>query len=138
MCGGTTDSGFTPTRYVMPKNMEHAYNILRGEKQYVDWTKTNEVVLKARLLFENGYPYYPALSGASVLLDEMRILRNSIAHRSRAAGEAFERLARNKIGYRPRGLIPGLFLNLLEPTSGSKMLNHYSTVLRSLSFQIVP
>lgn len=137
MCGGMTASGFRPQLYVHPPSLEHAHDILRGQRPFVEWSNGGDVLQRARLFFKNGYPYDPAIAGALEELDDMRILRNGIAHRSTTAIKAFEDLARKLLGHRPRGLVPGLLLASVHSRSGHTYLRHYSEVVKAVVAQIV-
>lgn len=138
MCGGMTASGYRPQLYVHPASLEHAYDILRGQRAFIEWSNGSEVLQRARLFFKNGYPYHPAIAGALQELEEMRILRNGIAHRSATAIRHFEDLARRLLGYRPRGLSPGVLLASVHWPSGRTYLHHYSEVVKAVAAQIVP
>lgn len=138
MCGGMTASGYRPQLYVNPVSLDHAYDILRGQRAFVEWSNGGDVLQRARLFFRNGRPYHPAIAGALQELDEMRILRNGIAHRSAAAIRHFEDLARKLLGYRPRGVTPGLLLASTHSPSGRTHLHHYSEVIKAVAYQIAP
>lgn len=66
MCGGVTSSGYCPDRYVKPKKLDHAMNILLQNREYLDWTRWNEVKIWAQNFFKNGEPYKPAILGSEV------------------------------------------------------------------------
>ena len=137
MCGGETSSGFCPERYVRPKKLEHAMDILLQNREYVDWTRWSEVKTWARNFFRNGEPYEPVILGAEVILNEMKTIRNRIAHHSDSASEKFLNLVRTKIGNVPRGITPGKLLNTNLPGTGYSILQDYVNLLLSLGKIIV-
>jgi hypothetical protein len=138
MCGGKAASGYRPNLYVSPSCLDHAYDILRGQKAFIEWSNAGEVLRRARLFFRDGEPYDPAIAGALQEFEEMRILRNGIAHHSATANGQFENLARALLGYRPRGLVPGLLLASVHSASGQTFLRRYSDIVKTVAAQIVP
>jgi hypothetical protein len=138
MCGGKTASGYRPNLYVSPSCLDHAYDILRGQRAFIEWSNAGEVLRRARLFFKDGKPYDPAIAGALQELEEMRIFRNGIAHRSATANEQFENLARRLLGYHPRGLVPGFLLASVHSASGQTFLHRYSDIIKTIAAQIVP
>ena len=138
MCGGVTSSGYYPDRYVKPKKIDHAMNILLQNKEYLDWTRWNEVKTWAKNFFKNGEPYEPAILGSEVKLNEMKTIRNRIAHHSEASTRKFHTLVRNKLGNVPRGITPGKLLIINLPGTGDTILQDYVRLLLSLGQIIVP
>jgi len=107
-------------------------------RPYVDWTKLDEVITKAELYFDKGEPFANTLRNASAKLEDMKILRNRIAHRSKHSEAKFQDLVRQKMGYNPRGIVPGKFL-LEKIPSGSirTVLQEYGDLLLALGNLIV-
>jgi len=118
MCGGKTASGYRPKSFIKPINMKHARDVLRGARPFVDWLNGQEVIDRAKLYFNDGEPYCKALQGALVKLDEMKTIRNAIAHRSEKSRLELENCCRRIHGYRLRRLSPGLLLMTVAKKSG--------------------
>lgn len=95
MCGGANSSGYSPVRYVQPRTIKHAFNMIRQERRYIDWTASDVVINRALLYFRDGEPYASAI-GSLPELEEMRKVRNRIAHRSEYSERAFVVLSTTK------------------------------------------
>lgn len=107
-------------------------------RPYVDWTKLDEVITKAELYFEKGEPFANTLRNASAQLEDMKILRNRIAHRSKYSEAKFQALVRQKMGYNPRGIVPGKFLLEKIPSGNTRtVLQEYGDMLLALGNFIV-
>jgi hypothetical protein len=111
LCGCKTSSGYLPSsRGIQAEGYDHALDIIRQEKPYVDWSRWSEIINIARICFEYGEPFATALGGSLAQLEEMRKIRNRIAHSSQTSERAFQDLIRQKLGYNPKGMTPGRFL----------------------------
>jgi len=139
MCGGITCNGYSPKRFVQPKTLEHAGDIIMQGRPYVDWTKLDEVITKAELYFDKGEPFADTLRNASAQLEDMKMLRNRITHRSKHSEEKFRGLVLQKMGYNPRGMVPGRFLLEKIPRSSARtVLQQYGDLILALGNLIVP
>lgn len=78
-------------RYGIPQNNEHAYNMIKGTKNYPDWTNINDVKCLAKIYFENSGPY-SIIQNTPVEFEDIKIIRNRISHVSEKSKKAFERL----------------------------------------------
>lgn len=78
-------------RYGTPKDNEHAYNMIKGTKNYPDWTNLNDVKYLAKIYFENGGPF-SILENMPVEFDDIKNIRNRISHNSEKSTKAFERV----------------------------------------------
>lgn len=138
MCGAKTSSGYSPRRFVQPPSLEHAINFIKRTRPYADWTVWSEVIARAELCFYKGSPFTDA-SGGEAQLDEMRIIRNRIAHSSRHSEEKFQETVLQKLGYTPRGMVPGRLLLLRTPPTNNKtVIQEYGDLVIVLSKLIVP
>lgn len=88
---GADLQGDTYVRYGIPKDNEHAYNMLKGTKNYPDWTNINDVKCLAKIYFENGGPY-SIIENVPVEFEDIKNIRNRISHVSEKSKKAFERL----------------------------------------------
>ena len=93
MLGYQDMSGATLTRYVYPKNRDHALMLIQNGKQYPDWTQISSVTNYSRMFFENGP--FEALQGMNPIT-EIKTIRNAIAHASGMAAAKFSSLVRGK------------------------------------------
>jgi hypothetical protein len=128
LCGARSRSGRRPTRYTSPKNLEHARKMIigfeRGDR-FADWSQRQKVTTRAELLFKDGSPFRTPIQAAGAELDEMRAIRDRIAHRSDTAAVQFQNVVQKRLGTALR-INPGRFLLRVEPASGLTYLNIYS------------
>lgn len=78
-------------RYGIPKDRQHAYNMVKGTKNYPDWTNINDVKYLAKTYFENGGPY-SIIENIPIEFEDIKVIRNRISHISEKSTKAFERL----------------------------------------------
>lgn len=108
--------GRAPKRYAYPPDHKTAAEwVIPEGRDYAQWTHVKYVCERAERFFKGGRPYGPVLSGNQNLLDEARIIRNAIAHKSASAREKFEKIVRGKIGVLPPNLTVGGFLGMTAP-----------------------
>lgn len=138
MCGAVTRTHYCPKVYVSPINLDHAlkFFIVRP-RDYVEWSSAQQVIERAEMVFRDGEPYKSALRPLLTDLDDMRQIRNSIAHRSGTSWKRFETLVRKILGSRPYRLTPGLFLSLTHAVVGKPYIEHYKDVLLVAATRIV-
>lgn len=133
--------GRAPRRFAFPTNYEMAAEWVVPEgMQYANWTVAGKVRQRAERFFVDGRPFAPVLQANINTLDDLRILRNAIAHASVSTTEKFEKLARDKLGSLPPGLIVGRFLGMTVPGSAPPVsfLESYLARLEFAARQIVP
>src|SRR6266404_6291635 len=120
LLGKEPPRGRSPYRYVAPPTRAIAEQLIVPERrQYVRWTIVNEVAERADRFFRDGKPFGPALRPQTNLFDEMRIIRNAIAHAQAASQDRFKALVRSKstTGTYPPHLTIGGFLGSTVPAS---------------------
>lgn len=137
MCGGRTSSGKSPRLYVKPKNLDHAYNIIKGKQPFIKWEIAKDVIERAELFFHNGEPFKNAIGSISVELEDMRKIRNRVAHRSQSARIQFEDLVRERLGRKPRNITPGSFLFTMETNSNQLFIDKYCESIKVAASLIV-
>lgn len=79
------------TRYGFPKDTIHAYNMIKGTKNYPDWTSLNDVICLAKIYFLSAGPYQWITSNP-VDMGDIKTIRNRISHVSEKSIKAFNRL----------------------------------------------
>ncbi|MGD1044227.1 MAG: hypothetical protein ABR936_02740 [Bacteroidota bacterium] len=137
MCGAKTKNCYSPKLFVCPPTLEHALKYFMTPKGYVEWTSAQAVSERAELVFKDGEPYSSAFRPVINILNQMRIIRNAIAHRSGKALSDFEDLVTDEIGYKPKGIRPGGFLFKTERTSNTKYIQFYKDILEITAKNIV-
>lgn len=141
LVGQRAPRGRTPTRYAFPSNLDMAAQWVVPEgRSYASWTMPQHVSSRAERFFREGRPFAAVLRGNQNALDEARIIRNAIAHKSMSAREKFEALARNKLGTLPNNLTVGAFLITTIPLSTPPIsfLESYIARVEIAAAQIVP
>ena len=110
MLGEKSTLNYLPNRYVMPIDADHAYKIVQNVNQYPDWTDIAKITTNADNFFQDGGPF-KTLHTLKTTLNEMKKVRNAIAHTSLKARHDFENLVRSKVGHSPEGITPAKFLS---------------------------
>ena len=110
MLGQTRPRGRSPVRYAFPPTQRAAADWVAEGQRFARWSRAAEVSSRAERFFRDGKPFSPVLRGNQNVLDEIRIIRNAVAHSSKSAQEKFKMLVRNKLGVVPPDLTVGNFL----------------------------
>jgi len=138
MCGAVTITRYRPKVSVAPVNLDHALRFfIVKPRDYVEWSSGQQVIERAEMVFHDGEPYKSSIRPSLTDLDDMRQIRNAIAHHSGASLRKFETVVRRLLGSRPRGLNPGLFLGLTHVGTGKTYIEHYKDVLSVAASRIV-
>jgi hypothetical protein len=140
MVGKRAPNGYRPKCYVQPTSRGHALDFNLGEQRYADWTAADRVVQRAQRFFKNGEPFATPLQSMGRVPDDMKILRNAIAHRSEGTNSRFQSVVRNELGFYAHGLTVGGFLDSGVPTAapGLRYLDYYFENLLQAARNIVP
>jgi hypothetical protein len=112
LCGARGTSGAVPVSFTKPNSIEHAKRILVGLDRggrYADWSRRETVVARASLLFRHGAPFSLPLTAAARDLDDMRLIRDCIAHRSRTSKDSVAKIIQRRTGLAHK-YSPGRFL----------------------------
>lgn len=141
LSGQRPPRGRAPNRYAFPPNQKTAKEWLVPEgRDYAEWSVPTQVSARAERFFEGGRPFVSVLRGNQNALDEVRIIRNAIAHKSVSARKKFERVVRTKLGTLPPDLTVGSFLGTTAPGSAPPVsfLEFYVAKIDLAAHQIVP
>lgn len=111
LCGNTDLKGHTYNKYATPTDEHHAYDLLKGMKQYPDWTDIYNVNVLSKLYFENAGAF-SLLSNNPIEFIHIKTIRNKISHISKKSTEQFNRLTQEQVSR--GGLEAGEFLLLLK------------------------
>jgi hypothetical protein len=130
MLGMKTKSGFAPSRYVFPKDNQHALDIVSGSREYFPWTAPEAVIRQS---------FRQILESTANELQEINTLRNAVVHRSRLALEKFKSLARNEMLTAAPNVGPANFLLKVKPgTARRTYFSYYCNKLRVVANKITP
>jgi hypothetical protein len=119
MTGGTTISGKSPTRYVIPPSPEAAKKLVIGIQRFFDYGNHNHMLKMVGMWFKDGYPYEPHLSSIDSTLADLRTMRNASAHISSTTQTALESLATRVLGVPVPNIDLYSFLLRNDPRSGT-------------------
>ncbi len=113
-------------KYATPINREHAYDMIRGTKQYPDWTNIDDIKRLANIYFENS-GHFSILSSPSPEFLEMKTIRNRISHVSEKSVRSFNNLLSRNISQ--TNISPGEYL--MKFKSGSTTyFSFYSEMIK--------
>lgn len=133
--------GRAPRRYAFPPDFKTAKEWVVPEgRPYAQWTTAEHVSRRAERFFQAGRPFSPVLKSNQNLLDEVRTIRNAIAHHSESTQQKFDTLVRTKLGTLPPNLTVGGFLGTTVPNSipPVSFLEFYVAKIDLAAQQIVP
>jgi hypothetical protein len=142
LTGKTPPRGRAPHRFVYPPNRKGAVGIVSEGRDFAKWSTPSIVVARAERFFRDGKPFSPAMSHHMSALNEMRHLRNAIAHWQEKTQDKFEAVVRtrSRTGTYQKGLSVGAFLGSTVPTSNppQSFFDDYVSKVRWLANKIVP
>jgi len=133
--------GRAPGRYAFPPNRKMAMEwVIPEGRDYAQWTIAHHVTERAERFFKGGAPFSPVLKGNQSVLDDVRIIRNAIAHRSIGVRLKFEKMVRDKLSFLPPNLTVAAFLSMTAPknTPPVSFLEYYVGKIDFAARQIVP
>lgn len=132
--------GRAPKSYLQAENFNHARELLRSGKRFLDWTNPETVIERAETFLKGGGTVKNVLASAKQDLLDMKAVRNHIAHNSEESRAPFEKLIRRVRGTTPiRQVMPGdhLLARVRGGPSGRYYLDHYLDRLSEVSEAIV-
>lgn len=72
-----------PRSYLKPRGFDHAFHLIKSAMPYLDWTNPNTVIGRAETYLKDGQPFKIVIASNQVSLNDMKKIRNHIAHKSR-------------------------------------------------------
>ena len=127
LCNEEDLQGVKYNRYAEPVDEEHAYGMLKGTKQYPDWTNVNNINILSDLFFENSGPFNLLLSNP-VEFQHMKTIRNRISHISKQSIQAFNKFTNSQIA--TNNLTAAAFLSTLKD-SNITFYSFYTDIIKS-------
>lgn len=116
------------TRFAHPQDEDHAYSILKGTKQYPDWTSIDTVNTLSNLFFENSGPF-SLLRSNPVEFSQMKTIRNRISHVSKQSIKTFNNLTNTQIA--TTNMSAAAFLSTLKDHTATTYYTHYTDIIKS-------
>ena len=109
--------------------------MIKGGKEFISWN-TSSIIQRAQLFFEGGGPY-DFLRNYQINFDEIRIIRNSIAHKSKNAKRKFEEFIKNKLPTKyPKIKRVGQFLLEINPEANTTFLSDYIKIIKQVANKV--
>jgi hypothetical protein len=110
--------------FLNPKNFKHAYELISSGKEYLDWTSPSVVLRRAETYLKDGEPIKPSFTSNQTVLNQMKSIRNHIAHNSDKSLGQYRKVLQAVYGTIPLKIPrPGKFLLQMVPSSSPP--NHY-------------
>jgi hypothetical protein len=119
LLGEPTLSGSLPVKYASATSEEHAHRIVIGAQRYFDYGNHEHFRKLAAALLDNGHPFEPHIGSIVSDLQDLRTLRNSVAHVSTSTQGALEALATRLFGAPQPGIDLYSLLLRTHPKSGT-------------------
>jgi len=139
-------ASFKSRHRVLVTDRDTAHDLIRGGRNYVDWSELSVVRERARVFFKNGEPFESSLSAVSDDVRKMKIIRNLCVHQSQHAEGQYQKMIREVFGS-GKQISPGRLLFNSPPiglTSASNAQSYgtvfqlYGAILVTAASQIVP
>jgi len=127
------------TRYVNPPDELHAYEMIRGNSSYPDWTNAEKIMKTASDFFQGGGSF-SKLRLQSTHINDTKTIRNALSHMSINSQNKFESLVRSRHGHYPLNTSPADFLIMIDRRSTAAPItyfHHYVATLKFLATEIV-
>jgi hypothetical protein len=128
-------SGQAVHSYLRPKDFLHAEAMIKSSMPFLDWSNPDIVIQRAELYLKDGAPVKIPYSAHRETLQDMKSIRNHIAHNSEESLEKFKKVIKKHYTVYPLEMPrPGKFL--LEPdrkTPSNYKLLVYLEFLKQIS-----
>jgi hypothetical protein len=134
----TTTTNAKPRSYLKPKNYDHALELVKSSMPFLDWTSPDNVINRAETYLHNGWPVKLPLSTNRVILQDMKKVRNHIAHNSKESLKEYKKVLQKHYRTLPLSILkPGEYLQLMVPTAPTEhYLLYYLNQLRLVSVDL--
>jgi len=131
----TTTANVKPRSYLKPRNYDHALELIKSSMPFLDWTSPDNVINRAETYLHNGGPVKLPLSANRVVLQDMKKVRNHIAHNSKESLKEYKKVLQRHYRTLPLNIPkPGEYLLLMVPSAPTEhYLLYYLNKLKSIS-----
>lgn len=120
-----TITGNPVKSFLRPKDLDHAYEMIKSTQIYIKWNDANTMRKMSEIyLDDDGFPLKIPIITNLQTIDEIRIVRNHIAHNSRESERSYKNVIIKYYGTMPSN-IPGpgeLLQKIVESGTQKKML----------------
>jgi len=133
---GTSPLVLTPCRNLMDAHHKMLSHRRRRPLPYLKWTTSTYINDSIKFVLDPTDSFYRMILSNSSALDEMRIVRNQIAHRTASTKGAFDTVLVNRYGANPR-LSMGAFLTSTTrhtPSNIARYVQEMTIILNDITF----
>lgn len=110
--------GKKPKTYLNPRDYNHAYELIKSSKAYLEWNNPDHVIGRAETYLKDGGPVKQVVAANRVVLNDMRKIRNHIAHNSKESFSQYQKVIMNHFRTLPLKIPrPGEYLVMMVPRS---------------------
>lgn len=138
--GKKAPRGKAPVRYLVSLPRKIVQELVLPEKNpgYAFWDELT-VMRRSNRFFRDGYPFAPAIRAHQSTFQEMRTIRNAVAHGSNDCWDKFKSVVRARLSILPRNLAVGGFLSTTIPASTppESFIDSYLDIFEASAKQIV-
>jgi hypothetical protein len=133
--GKPTRAGTKVGSYLLPKNGQHARELIKSQMNFLEWNKPDTIIKRCEIYIEDGGPIKQAITTNVAALRNIKDVRNAIAHRSAEARMRYASVVRGELRAAPLRLPqPGEFLLTSDPGRPHPyFLISYLTVLKDVA-----
>lgn len=133
-----TITNVKPRSYLNPRNYDHALELIKSSMPFLDWTSPDTVISRAETYLHNGVPVKLPLSAHRVVLQDMKKVRNHIAHNSKESLKEYKKVLQKHYRTLPLSIPkPGEYLLLMVPATPTEhYLLNYLNKLKTISIDL--
>ncbi len=134
----SSKSGKAVNSFLKPRDVEHAEQLVKSSMQFVDWGSPDEVIKRAELYLDQGFPIKAPYASRVAALRDYRHIRNQIAHASTESLANYRKVVGRYFGAPPLPLPePGELLLKPDKTRKTKyLLQTFLDTLESLAVDV--
>jgi len=124
--------------YLQPKTLGHAEELVKSSMPFLDWSSPNVLIERSETYLKDGYPIKDSLTLHVEKLNDLKRIRNHIAHMSTASLSEYKKVLRRHFSVIPLKIpLPGEFLLLSSrSTPGTYYLLEYIDLIEEVAEQI--
>lgn len=131
-----------PVRLTQFPSLQDAKLTIYQGRRYANWLVPANIEAVCLQHFDQGAPFLGLITAANLELNEIRIIRNKIAHSSSHATREFRNLMIRKLPNVHRGVSPGRFLlspvpQTMNPQNLGNFYQFYASFLETLAQLII-
>jgi len=128
LCGAQYLDATAPHRIVFPSSLQHALRLMethsRPKPRLLRWNKAKEIRENLATTLDLSDPLFAAVAAVTMMLNDMRYVRNHIAHNNAGTRNRFQTVVLRHYGARVRAVTPGRLL-LTQRPGPAPVLNAY-------------